>query len=67
MNCIVTVLCNLSIKMAITIATEKTNAMATNVVVTASVNCHSRKSRNSYILHKVLLIDNFYFLVLFKH
>ena len=67
MNCIVTVLCNLSIKMAITIATEKTNAMATNVVVTASINCHSRKSRNSYILHKVLLIDNFYFLVLFKH
>ena len=54
MNCIVTVLCNLSIKMAITKATEKRNTMATNVMVTASINCRSRKSRNSYILHKVL-------------
>ena len=51
MNCIVTVLCNLSIKMAITKATEKRNTMATNVMVTEN---RSRKSRNSYILHKVL-------------
>ena len=38
------------------IATKKTNTIATNVTSTASINCHSKKVRNRYILHTVLLV-----------
>ena len=35
--------------------TEKTN-IATNVLSTASINCHSKKVRDCYILHTVLSV-----------
>ena len=34
---------------------KKTNAIATNVTSTASINCYSEKVRDCYILHTVLL------------
>ena len=37
------------------VATKKTNTIATNVRSTASINCHSMKVRDCYILHTVLL------------
>ena len=36
------------------VSTKKTNNIATNL--TASINCHSKKVRESYILHTVLLM-----------
>ena len=36
--------------------TEKTNTIATNVLRTASINCHSKKVRDYYILHTVLSV-----------
>ena len=38
-----------------TVSTKMTNAIATNVMSTASVNFHSKKVRDCYILHVVLL------------
>ena len=37
------------------LSTKKTNNITTNVTNTASINCHSKKVRDFYILHKVLL------------
>ena len=37
------------------VSTKKSNTIATNVTSTASVNCQSKKVRNCYILHVVLL------------
>ena len=37
------------------LSTKTTNTIATNVTSTASINCHSIKVRESYILHTVLL------------
>ena len=34
-------------------STEKTNTIATNVTSTASINCHSKKVRDCYVLHTV--------------
>ena len=34
---------------------KKTNTIATNVMSTASINCHTKKVRDCYILHPVLL------------
>ena len=34
---------------------KKTNTAATNVMSTASINCHSETVRDCYILHTVLL------------
>ena len=36
------------------VSTKKTNTIATNVTSTASINCHSKKVRDCYILHTVL-------------
>ena len=36
-------------------STKMTNTTATNVTSTASVNCHSKKVKDCYILHTVLL------------
>ena len=36
-------------------STKMTNTIATNVTSTASVNCHSKKVKDCYILHTVLL------------
>ena len=48
---------NLSVKKTNTIATKKTN-----ITSTASIDCHSKKVRDCYILHAVLLaIDNYYY------
>ena len=38
------------------ISTKKTNTIGTNVMSTASINCHSKKVRDCYILHTVLLV-----------
>ena len=39
-----------------TITTKKTNTIATNVTSTASIDYYSKKVRNCYILHTVLLV-----------
>ena len=49
------------------VSTKK--AIATNVMTTASINCHGMKVRDFYILHTLLLaiiitIDNYYYLLL---
>ena len=36
-------------------STKMTNTIATNVTRTASVNCHSKRVKDCYILHTVLL------------
>ena len=36
------------------VPTKKTNAIATNVTSTASINYHCKKIRDCYILHTVL-------------
>ena len=38
------------------LSTEKINIIATNATSTASINCHSKKVRDCYILHTVLII-----------
>ena len=38
------------------VSTKKANAIATNVTSTPSINCHSKKVRDCYILHAVLLV-----------
>ena len=38
------------------VSTKKTNTIETNVTSTASINCHSKKVRDCYILHTVLLV-----------
>ena len=37
-------------------STKKTNTIPTNVMSTASINCHSKKVRNCYIFPTVLLM-----------
>ena len=37
-------------------STKKTNSIATNVISTASIICHSKKVKDCYISHKVLLV-----------
>ena len=46
----------LSPKKTKTAATKKTNAIATDVTSTASINCHSKKVKDYYIFHTVLLV-----------
>ena len=36
-------------------STKMSKTIATNVTSNASINCHSKKVRDCYILHKVLL------------
>ena len=38
------------------VSTKKTNTTAKNVMSTAPINCHSKKVRDCYILHTVLLV-----------
>ena len=38
------------------VSAKKTNAIGTNVMSTASINCHRKKVRDCYILHSVLLV-----------
>ena len=38
------------------VPTKKTNTVATNVTSIASINCHSKKVRDCYILQTVLLV-----------
>ena len=38
------------------VSTKKTNTIATNSTSTASINFHSKKVRDCYILHTVLLV-----------
>ena len=35
--------------------TKKMNAITTNAMSTASINCHSKKVRDYYILHAVVI------------
>ena len=37
-------------------STKKTNTIATIVTSTVSLNCHSKKVRNYYTLHRVLIV-----------
>ena len=37
------------------LTTKKTNVITTNVTSTASINCYSKKVRDCYVLHTVLL------------
>ena len=38
------------------VSTKKTDTIVTNVMSTASINFHSKKVRDCYILHTVLLV-----------
>ena len=38
------------------LSTKKTNTITKNVISTASINCHSKKVRDYYILYTVFLI-----------
>ena len=38
------------------VSTKKINTITTNVMSAASINCHSKKVRDCYILHTVLLV-----------
>ena len=38
------------------VSTKKTNTIEANVTSTASINCHSKKVRDCYVLHTVLLV-----------
>ena len=38
------------------VSTKKTNIIATNVTSTVLINCHSKKVKDCYIFHKVLLV-----------
>ena len=38
------------------VSTKMTNIIAVNVMNTDSINCHSKKVRDCYILHAVLLV-----------
>ena len=50
------------------LSTKVTNTIARNVTSTASMNCHSKKVRDCYILHTLIsdpiTIDNHYHLLL---
>ena len=37
------------------VSTKEADPVVTNVTSTASINCHSKKVRDCYILHTVLL------------
>ena len=38
------------------VSAKNTNTIATNVMSTAPINCYSKKGRDCYILHTVLLV-----------
>ena len=38
------------------VSTKKTNTITTNVTSIASINCHTKKVKDCYILHTVLLV-----------
>ena len=38
------------------VSAKMANTIATNIVSTASLNCHSKKVRDCFILHTVLLL-----------
>ena len=42
------------------VSTRKTNTIATNVTSTTSINCHSKKLIDWYILNTVLLVIIYY-------
>ena len=54
------------------VSTKKRNTIATNVMSTASINCHSKNVRDWYILHTFcfisdhITIENYYYLQLCK-
>ena len=52
---------NLSTKKTNTIVTKRTNTITTSITGTASINCHSKKLRASYILNTVSLVIIIYY------
>ena len=64
--------CDEIITVMVIVSTKKTNTIATNVTSTASINCHSKKVRDWYILHTFcfisdhITIENYYYLQLCK-
>ena len=47
--------CNEIVTVMDIVSAKKTNTVATNVTSTVSLNCHSKKLRDCYILYIVLL------------
>ena len=48
--------CDETITVMNIVSTKMTNTIATNFTSTASINCQSKKVRDCYILHRVLLV-----------
>ena len=48
--------CNEIITIMDIVSTKKTNTIEANVTSTASIDCHSKKVRDCYVLHTVLLV-----------
>ena len=48
--------CDVIITVMDIVSTKKTNTIAKNVTSTALINCHSKKVRDCYIFHTVLLV-----------
>ena len=48
--------CHKSVIVMNNLSTNKTNTITTNDATTALINCHSKKVRDCYILHTVLLV-----------
>ena len=46
------------------VSTKKTNTIATNITSTASINFHSKKVRDCFILHTVLLVIIFLLIII---
>ena len=47
------------------VSTKKTNTITTNVTGAASINCHSKKVRDYYILHTVLFSNHITMIIIF--
>ena len=47
--------------------TKKTNTIATNVTITAWINCHSKKVSDCYVLHTVLLAIILLLKIIYNH
>ena len=48
--------CDESITVMDIVSTKKTNAISTNNTSTTTINCHSKKVRDCYILHTFILV-----------
>ena len=51
------------------LSTKKTNTIETNFASAASINCHSKKVKDCYVLHTVLLVIKLLLIItiIFQH